>query len=1115
MRKLSLISALLAALFAVATPSLAIVPSVNGVVLNAGATPDPRVAQDLSWPAGETGQINITLRLPSGAAYDLTGGQVLFTVRNRAGVIVLSRQATINTPASGGTVYVPLVVADTVSLAPLNGATAALSYDVWVTDASGNRYQAVPLSRFTVTPALGAPGQPVTVPSSQNPLAIGPPGLGQMQSPPGSALTQRQIITVDGTLLQATDNPGSARTDITAPGLVPKTRSIIAGAGVAGGGSLASDVTLSLPTLGPGAGTQTLSTGETLTFDAQGRVIGIAPTTRSIFCGTGLSGCGNLSLDRTLSVLYGDVAGTSIQGNSARVPPAPSTLDAELYDTGAAWSSRSRQNFDVRSYASFSAAVTAIGSTPATLAISNAQTVSASVSLPSTLTLSFTGAGQLSIASGQVVTVNGQLVAPSVQIFTGSGIVAFAQTSNWMVFPEWWGAKKDGATASNAAIQAAATSIRDRAIGGVVFIADGVYSATAQIALADTVSPAHSYANISIEGAGYGSQIVSTTCLGNGTGGTGLFYFHGTSAFSLKNVGIKKLRITGCDETTTVGPLVTFSNTDGSYVVDSYIDTTRDEGLYWNDPSSEQNITCRGNSATHVGGWNAPIASDIRSAYNINATNATFLDNRATQVGIAVEQTGSGIFIGNRIDSCGYNNPLSGGTYYTCLSMESTSASGVVIIATNKISNANLCIGFGGTATGESALDTNTLDNCNSGISIQNTTTPVAVTNNTLHGALNGSQGSAITHQSGSVSIKIANNHIYAGATQWATGILGNDTAAYYLISNNDFHGDGFTSQVIKLASGNSNYDIIDNPIEPGSMSNLRTRIQVQGVSFALTDFATDSGTILSTKRPSVTYGTAAPTTGVWLAKDVRVNTAVTATGSTSNVYWVCTTGGTPGTWTPVYIISAGTGLSQTNGVISMPNVGPGAGTYCGAGTFVTSAQLDAQGRTVTVNCATPSGTGTVTSVTCGTDLTGGTITTTGTCALATTITQALTHTGLVTFSAHIAGGGGAPTVVPQTGQCGASCTGSATGSDIAFEVTLNPSGTQVSGNQFKVTPAVTWGAVPYCVLHPTNTLARSNGSYDLFYDRANSSTSSLFFSLSTSVFTSGNPYKWIVHCTQ
>lgn len=44
-----------------------------------------------------------------------------------------------------------------------------------------------------------------------------------------------------------------------------------------------------------------------------------------------------------------------------------------------------------------------------------------------------------------------------------------------------------------------------------------------------------------------------------------------------------------------------------------------------------------------------------------------------------------------------------------------------------------------------------------------------------------------------------------------------------------------------------------------------------------------------------VTFGSAAPTAGTWTAGDVVYNTAPTVSGT---IGWVCTTGGTPGTWT-------------------------------------------------------------------------------------------------------------------------------------------------------------------------------------------------------------------------
>ncbi|NBW09917.1 MAG: hypothetical protein EBR82_18015 [Caulobacteraceae bacterium] len=50
--------------------------------------------------------------------------------------------------------------------------------------------------------------------------------------------------------------------------------------------------------------------------------IGAAPTTRNVTAGTGLTGGGDLSADRTLAVAYGTTAGTAAQGNDARLTDA-------------------------------------------------------------------------------------------------------------------------------------------------------------------------------------------------------------------------------------------------------------------------------------------------------------------------------------------------------------------------------------------------------------------------------------------------------------------------------------------------------------------------------------------------------------------------------------------------------------------------------------------------------------------------------------------------------------------------------------------------------------------------------------------------------------------------
>ena len=78
---------------------------------------------------------------------------------------------------------------------------------------------------------------------------------------------------------------------------VPATRQIIAGAGLAGGGTLAADVTLT-------ANVRTVfgRTGDVVLTGADIAAGGGVPATRQVIAGTGLSGGGDLSGDRTLTV---------------------------------------------------------------------------------------------------------------------------------------------------------------------------------------------------------------------------------------------------------------------------------------------------------------------------------------------------------------------------------------------------------------------------------------------------------------------------------------------------------------------------------------------------------------------------------------------------------------------------------------------------------------------------------------------------------------------------------------------------------------------------------------------------------------------------------------------
>jgi len=97
---------------------------------------------------------------------------------------------------------------------------------------------------------------------------------------------------------------------------------------------------------------------------------------------------------------------------------------------------------DVRAYASINAAVAAIGATQTTLVVPNAQTLTASLTIPSNIHLIPLKGGSIAKAPGCTLTINGSFEAGPYQVFSGfsAGDVTFGSGSVKEVIPQWWGA---------------------------------------------------------------------------------------------------------------------------------------------------------------------------------------------------------------------------------------------------------------------------------------------------------------------------------------------------------------------------------------------------------------------------------------------------------------------------------------------------------------------------------------------------------------------------------------------------------------------------------------------------------------------------------------------------
>jgi hypothetical protein len=147
---------------------------------------------------------------------------------------------------------------------------------------------------------------------------------------------------------------------------------------------------------------------------------------------------------------------------------------------------------------------------------------------------------------------------------------------------------------------------------------------------------------------------------------------------------------------------------------------------------------------------------------------------------------------------------------------------------------------------------------------------------------------------SNSEEISIVDNHLLSdGGGSGNTGCNISSSAGRTHVFGNTFHdfnaGVDYSggSAINVIVRGNTFHSCTTNVSGSNAVRNCQSE-----------NYATDAGGVART----MTFGTAAPGAGTWFVGDVVWHSAPAASG---NIGWVCTTGGTPGTWKTFGAIAA------------------------------------------------------------------------------------------------------------------------------------------------------------------------------------------------------------------